>query len=776
MWSSWSETAKKMATAVDGAVAQVVPHPKKEETTSSVGETKPTESGDTKTDGENKGTSEDNEKQGDSAKAPTDIFKNFQTGWSSVVENTQQSIKTAQSKIMIPHKVDGEKNAPVSDSSDTDITGKHNAPGQNELFKNFQTGWSSVMEHTKQGIKNAQSAVEAEQQKLAKQLQRARTAMQKRDPKLPLDVPALRDAQVVYITDRLITMSHPAMASSQDGEITAERKLAAVAHLLHRRHDGRFMVWNLSEVDYDTGFFEDQVLNFSFPGSPSPPLGLMLKLLVSMESWLKADERNVAVVHCLTGKGRTSTVLAAFLCWMGEAGFGDIYQALDYIAKCKKITPEELTIPSQRRYASYFKNMLDGVRPSQPPVMLKRVTMSVAPKYAKGPTRESDDDKIDDMQLMGCAPYLQLFKGGNLVYTAPASLHFQQSAEELPFCRVSDGQISFQINRVVHGDILLRCRHLTARKQRVSMFRAAFHTGYAPPNVMRMNKSYLDGACTDDRFADDFYIDVIFEPVDAAEASEALKQEGEETHEGEHAPVEAHDSKEAQALAGGGTTVRASSYDIMLHRDSRFWDVIAKRNEAHSKGEAASQDPMYGPTIGRRREFGSGKTSETSGNADSPSLQTFSIGNEFDFLPSDDPKPAAKPTPKPKKDTLMEALMGALNEEVDDENETEVIVFDSGDGDEKQKASSAPPSMGIPSAATSVSAATEGQTETGENEDAEPGKESEVKSGEDDMEALLGDDMDFDGDMDALLAGVGDGGDLEMDADLEDFENFLSKS
>ena len=39
-----------------------------------------------------------------------------------------------------------------------------------------------------------------------------------------------------------------------------------------------------------------------------------------MENWMKADERNVAVVHCLTGKGRTSTILAAFLCWMGEAG------------------------------------------------------------------------------------------------------------------------------------------------------------------------------------------------------------------------------------------------------------------------------------------------------------------------------------------------------------------------------------------------------------------------------------------------------------------------
>jgi hypothetical protein len=72
------------------------------------------------------------------------------------------------------------------------------------------------------------------------------------------------------------------VASQVDGEITGERKLAAIGHLLNRRHDGRFMVWNLSEVDYDVDILDDQVLTFSFPGSPSPPLGLLLKLLVSM--------------------------------------------------------------------------------------------------------------------------------------------------------------------------------------------------------------------------------------------------------------------------------------------------------------------------------------------------------------------------------------------------------------------------------------------------------------------------------------------------------------
>ena len=238
-----------------------------------------------------------------------------------------------------------------------------------------------MLEATKQVVQEAREVVEKEQYRIAARLSDP-DRPRRRDPSLPLDVEALRDAEVVYITDRIITLSHPAMQSTVDGSITPARKLAAIGHLLHKRHGGRYMVWNLSEVEYDLSILDDQVLLFSFPGSPSPPLGLLLKLLISMESWLKADERNVAVVHCLTGKGRTSTVVAAFLCWMGEAGFRDVHQALDYIAKCKRCPTNDLTIPSQRRYVQYFANMLDGVRPSQPPLVLKRIIMSEAPRVS----------------------------------------------------------------------------------------------------------------------------------------------------------------------------------------------------------------------------------------------------------------------------------------------------------------------------------------------------------------------------------------------------------
>jgi tensin len=717
-------------------------------------------------------------------------------------------------------------------AKDEDGHPHHKSP---EPWKNLQAGWSSVVETTmasiktaqettKASIKTAQEVVEEQQFRINERLHQARTAYYKRDPKLPLDVAALQDAQVVYVTDRLITMSHPAMASTVDGDITAERKLAAVGHLLQCRHDGRFMVWNLSEVDYDVSILDEQVLTFSFPGSPSPPLGLLLKILVSMEAWLKADDRNVAVVHCLTGKGRTSTVLAAFLCWMGQAGFADVYHALEYIASCKQMTTDELTIPSQRRYTSYFKNMLDGVRPSQPPLMLKRIIMSQAPRYAKGPLRDKDKDNTnndtkkgktaddEDMQRMGCAPYLQLFKAGNLLHTAPASLHFQQSSDELPFCQVADGSISFHVNQVVQGDILVRCRHLTAKKQRLSMFRAAFHTGYVPPNVMRLTKSQLDGACDDDRFNDDFFLDLIFEPVGVEAASKLLKDD-EALASGSPAAVEgSHASEAAQTLAGGATTVTASAYDSMLHRDSRFWDVISARRQEQAKAVPAEKDTMWGPTVGRRREFGAKEEADTdtttqgkqiaeSGKTEQAAkqneLETFSIGGEFDFLPAAneaETTPVAPVAPTTnrapaKKDSLMEALMGALDDEdeVGNAEDEEEIVFDNTDVQTKP-AVAAPTIVAIPDAGSeqddgtqsssenALSSAAEGSTgaSTPVRQDSSAGESSQAA---DDVAALLEDaDLDLDVDMDGML----DDDDVDDDLldldddDLEDLEKFLS--
>lgn len=631
------------------------------------------------------------------------------------------------------------------------------------VLGSFRTWGSTLVESTKSIVHETQRTLEKEQARIQANAPSlfAKSGPYKRDPGLPLDTEALRDAEVVYVTDRILTLSHPFQQSASDGDITPERKLAAVGHLLHKRHGGKYMLWNLSEVEYDASVLDDQVLVYKFPGSPSPPLGLLLKLLMSLESWLRADAENVAVLHCLTGRGRTSTVLAAFLCWTGEAGFTDVNGALEYIARCKRVSVAHLTIPSQVRYAGYFANMLDAVRPSQPPLMLKRIIMSAAPKFGKRPAPppgDGADEAAASDTLFGCAPYLQIFKAGSLIFTTAASVNYAQSKDDLPFCTTADGPVSFLTEAVVQGDILLRCRHLTKSGQRVSMFRCAFHTGYVPPKVMRLTKAQLDGACGDRRFADDFFLDFIFEPCDEATASQHLMEtpkkgsdESEKVGEEEAPANEAAERRSLGTVGNVSNTVSASAYDSMLHRDSRFWDVIGQRREENMQKQAALENmsgdekdaevkknentPLSGPTIGRRRDFASkeahggatdtqedGKGTGASAKAKTQHdrMNAFSIGDEFGPGPS---KPLEIPsTPQPKeKDALMEALMDLDDDGLEDEEGE--VVFETDDDDSPAEETAV---VEVPSLPTQLPAA----TETNSHENASQADSAVVASSE----------------------------------------------
>ena len=118
---------------------------------------------------------------------------------------------------------------------------------------------------------------------------------------------------ISYITENVIGMAMP--VEPEVARTNGGNDIRAVAAFLKRRHEGHFMIWNISEETYNYAPFADQVLEYRFPGHPAPPLGLMFKICTSIESWLDADEKNVAIAHCLTGKGRTAALLACLLTW-----------------------------------------------------------------------------------------------------------------------------------------------------------------------------------------------------------------------------------------------------------------------------------------------------------------------------------------------------------------------------------------------------------------------------------------------------------------------------
>ncbi|POM79745.1 Phosphatidylinositol-3,4,5-trisphosphate 3-phosphatase [Phytophthora palmivora] len=151
-----------------------------------------------------------------------------------------------------------------------------------------------------------------------------------------------------YITENIVAMGFPNMNLGTNRTLLKDNPIDLVAMYLNGEHGGHYMIWNLSEETYDYTYFDNQVLEFNFPGHPAPPLGLMFKICSSIESWLQADEKNLAAVHCLTGKGRTGTVVACYLAWVGQ--FPNAMESLEYVAEQRNTSVEKLTIPSQRRY------------------------------------------------------------------------------------------------------------------------------------------------------------------------------------------------------------------------------------------------------------------------------------------------------------------------------------------------------------------------------------------------------------------------------------------
>lgn len=45
----------------------------------------------------------------------------------------------------------------------------------------------------------------------------------------------------------------------------------------------------------------------------SPPLHLLIHILLRLNDWLEEDPENVAAIHCLAGRGRTGCVITAYL-------------------------------------------------------------------------------------------------------------------------------------------------------------------------------------------------------------------------------------------------------------------------------------------------------------------------------------------------------------------------------------------------------------------------------------------------------------------------------
>ena len=127
------------------------------------------------------------------------------------------------------------------------------------------------------------------------------------------------------------------------------------------------MIINLcSERTYQASKFNNRVRRFPFDDHNPPPLPVMLKFCIFVEEFLNSNKKNVVAIHCKGGKGRTGTMICAWLLYSRK----DLYteQVLQLFAhqrtnENKSGTLQGVAGPSQIRYINYFEKLrLTGLK------------------------------------------------------------------------------------------------------------------------------------------------------------------------------------------------------------------------------------------------------------------------------------------------------------------------------------------------------------------------------------------------------------------------------
>uniref|UniRef100_A0A8C1H976 Cyclin-G-associated kinase n=1 Tax=Cyprinus carpio carpio TaxID=630221 RepID=A0A8C1H976_CYPCA len=286
-------------------------------------------------------------------------------------------------------------------------------------------------------------------------------------------------------------------------ESAIKNNIEDVRLFLDSRHAGHYAVYNLSKRSYRPARFHNRVSECGWQPRRAPTLKNLYSICKNMHQWLKQDQRNICIVHCLDGRAASAVVVCAFLCF---CRLFSTAEGAVYMFSMKRCPPG--ISPSHKRYIEYMCDMMaeEPIIPHSKPITIRSVAMTPVPLFNK--------------QRNGCRPFCEVYVGDERVATT------SQEYDRMKDFKMEDGRAEIPLNITVQGDVLIVIYHsratlggrLQAKMASMKMFQIQFHTGFVPRNAstVKFAKYDLDAFDIQEKYPDLFqvHVNVEVEPQD----------------------------------------------------------------------------------------------------------------------------------------------------------------------------------------------------------------------------------------------------------------------
>lgn len=305
---------------------------------------------------------------------------------------------------------------------------------------------------------------------------------------------------MTFITPRIVAMGFP----SEGREGWYRNKMTDVLRYFDGRYKDHYKVYNLcSERGYPPEKFYGRVANYPFDDHNAPPFVLFKPFCDDVQRYLAEDDRNIALVHCKAGKGRTGVMICAYM--LHNKQFTETADSLEFYGNARTQNGKGVTIPSQIRYVHYYGRMLKEKLEYKPiTIVMTHIKLKGIPKVEKN----------------SCAPFFCIRQGPKQEVTFTSRVFEGLTGQ-------SEVVLKLDPPASVCGDIKIEFFHQNKSKK-VKMFTFWFNSFFIEKNTLLAPKANVDKANKDKKckiYPENFSVEVRFVTPEGEATANAAAEE-----------------------------------------------------------------------------------------------------------------------------------------------------------------------------------------------------------------------------------------------------------